>query len=166
MTTHNMRGAIIHRAELAFFQAMLAGYAGDGKGVVREVTPDGHKTLTWENEEFRIVDRYCVAEDCRSSAGTTTIFFNGMPIWWMAYAGQYTKSAIPFLKKALAHAYTKGEFHGGRGPIRFQDGSMTYRNHQGNSGFSFGSFDGFEQIIAEDAVEALGYHKYFGMLLI
>jgi len=170
MTTMNMRGSIIHRAERVFFKALLAGYAGDGSGVKKEKPPDGYRTMTWpptgDHGGFKVVDRFCVTPTSNRSAGTTTIFFEDQPIWWMSYGGYYDDSAIPFLKTALADAYGRQEFRGGRGPIRFQNGNFVYVNRQGFDGTSFACFEGREEIFEASSERLLGFHKYFGMLLI
>ena len=159
------RVSIRRRAMKIFFKAMLAGYAGDGSGVKKEKTPDGYRTLTWppegDSDGFVVVDRYCVTPQSAMSAGTTTIFFRGEPIWWMSYGGEYSPLAITTLKMALAEAYKDGDFCGGRGHAhRFP--CFEYRNdHYGN----FVSFNGRETV-RDPRGNELGYHRYFGMSLI
>jgi hypothetical protein len=142
-----------------FFKAILAGYAGDGSGVKKEKSPDGYKTLIYEEGKFRVADRYCVTPHSDKSAGTTTIFFEGQPIWWMSYGGEYHKSEIPLLKEALSKAYHEQTFCGGRGPETF--GDLYFNRFRGN----FESFSGTE-VINSPRGNVLGYHHYLGMSLI
>ncbi len=42
-------------------------------------------------------------------------------LWAMQYEGHYPKTCIPFLQRALKHAYSKDrKFYGGRGPYSFR----------------------------------------------
>jgi hypothetical protein len=175
------RAWILKEAKKAFFEALLAGYAGDGSGVKKEKTPDGYNTLVWEKGPFRVVDRYCVTKTSNKSAGTTTIFFECQPIWWMSYGGWYEEKAIPTLRKALAEAYRLRRFIGGRGVTHTHgfasknDGRMyKYTNHPDKKRrFFHGQFEGVEYIWQH--VKGRGYfrqpklvgcHRYFGTALI
>lgn len=164
------RNWILRRAIKVFFKAMLAGYAGDNSGVKKEKSPDGYTTLTWpptgDHKGFVVVDRYCVTPHSDKSTGTTTIFFEGQPVWWMTYGGEYKKSTIPFLKEALKETYRQSKFLGGRGPSRFQKDNLVYVNRRGFDGTRFALFEGREEIVEIPSLNSVGFHKYFGMLLI
>lgn len=146
------------RMQNAFFDAIRAGYAGDGTGV-KKTSRGGWNTMSWESEDgFKVVDRYLIPEGNDNSAGTTTIFYGGRPVWIMNYAGHYPERAIPLLKKALSTTYGKKEFVGGRGPKELADGDMKYENqHEGD----FNAFSGREAI--RDKAGEVGFHRYFGM---
>ncbi|MEK9174669.1 MAG: hypothetical protein AAB725_01735, partial [Patescibacteria group bacterium] len=125
----------------------------------------GYKVMTFEKEKFVLVDSYCKSGEFlhSKSAGTTTIWHDNVPVWWMSYGGYYEKSAIPFLKQSLLLAYGIHEFVGGRGMLFHSDGSMIYINHPEINEFSF--FRGREEVIDLSA-GSLGEHVYWGMSLI
>lgn len=164
------RDEILEGAKEAFFKALLAGYAGDGSGVDVEKTPDGYTTNTWEEGEYRVVDRYCTTQLSDYSAGTTTIFFENKAIWWMNYAGRYPADAIPFLVDALKNAYENRQFEGGRGRNGFMTvrdrESWTYKNIVKLN--SFADFSGKEMIMYAFCQQAImvGYHEYSGISFI
>lgn len=175
------RMSILRMAKEIFFKAMLAGYAGDGGGVKKEKTPDGYKTLTYEEGKFCVVDCYCVTPHSNRSAGTTTIFYEGQAIWWMSYGGWYEERAIPTLKKALVKAYRHGRFIGGRGVhwtkgFSFENDGLSYlydNRPDKKRRFFHGQFEGEEYIWQHikghgyfRQPKIVGYHKYFGMSLI
>lgn len=142
-----------------FFRAMLAGYAGTAK---KETPPDspGMKRITFKRGRYLVIDQWQTSPESDFSFGGTTIFYNDVPIWWMTYEGWYLKETIPFLKEALAKAYSARSFLGGRGQDSFQRGQFLYRNlFQG----SFVSFCGREFITKAD--QELGHHEYRGGLI-
>jgi len=157
------RETVLKGAKMAFFAALLAGYAGNSKGLKKKKTPDGYKTITFVSGDFKVVDRYCTTPHSNSSAGTTTIFFQNKPVWWMSYSGYYEDEAILFLKQALARTYRRRIFLGGRG-LGFSTDNMIYVNHVGTDKFE--RFDGWESIIEIGTWRKLGYHKYSGISLI
>lgn len=148
-----------------FFKAMLQGWAGEGI-ITKPCDWPGYKVLRFEEDKFILIDSYCVAGKSHSpkSTGTTTIWYDGTPVWWMSYGGFYEKSAIPLLKEALLSAYGAGVFMGGRGFSAFRHGSMMYINHAETNDFS--SFRGREEIIEIASCSYLGEHEYWGMSLI
>jgi hypothetical protein len=168
------RNVILKEARQVFFRAMLAGYAGDS---TTEKTTDGHgyTTIRFNDRPFLVEDRYCVTPHSNQSAGTTTIFFNDDPIWWMSYNGRYAEEAIPFLKQALARACRRGKFIGGRGPYEtvFSDGKYFYKYcNQSEPGRrqTFRWFQGEEVIVryrkSDNQHKTLGTHRYQGRSLI
>jgi hypothetical protein len=155
---------VLEGAKQAFFKAMMDGYAGDRKNSIKTTTPDGYKTIEFTDGEFKVVDRYCITPDSDHSAGTTTIFFKNVPVWWMSYGRRYPKNTISFLKEALKKAYGVGEFCGGRGPDFFTKDSLQYHNAWAGD---FSRFQGGEEVFARLMVsELVGFHKYFGMSLL
>lgn len=170
------KSRILKLAEEIFFKAMLAGYASDAGNIEKEETLDGYKTLTFEEGEWKVVDRYCVTPFSDSSVGTTTIFYQGKAVWWMAYGGSYPKSVIPFLKESLRQTYQQSVFIGGRGPDRFVDSDenprFIYLNETKGlvtlNDQSFESFQGKETVIeiSSSSSRCIGWHKYWGMSLI
>jgi len=127
-----------------FFEAMMDGYAGGKlRRSVKTLSPDGYKTIEFHMGDYKVIDRYCVTPHSDFSAGTTTIFHLGVPVWWMTYGGRYSAAVIPFLKKALYQAYRKNEFNGGRGPGCFSEKELVYANFVAERS-TFGAFSGEE----------------------
>jgi hypothetical protein len=168
------RDEILKQAKEIFFKAQLAGYASSGQGVKKEKTPNGYTTITFVEEDWMVVDRYCVNPHSNYSAGTTTISNEDDPVWWMAYWGSYPKEAISFLRGVLGQAYRKGFFHGGRGLHRAHSSKrrpqFIYLNEiEGVSETeesSFEHFRGSEKIMEVTAIKYIGWHQYEGMSLI
>ena len=153
--------------EAAFLTAMQAGYAIEGVSNTKVLDLPGYKEIRYEDGDFLIVDRWCVNAGSRKSAGTTTIWHKGVPVWFMSYGGYYpTDKAIFFLKHALRHQYCKDRhFNGGRGPTIFAHtyGNMVYRNRPEVN--EFRQFRGREEIISIRE-GWIGYHDYWGMSLL
>jgi hypothetical protein len=178
--TAEERQVILTLAEGVFFRAMIDGYVG-GKGQksTKVTTPDGRTIITYIEGPFRVVDEYWTTPQSDASTGATTIIFSQIlhgvfvetPVWGMGYGGRYPKEVIPFLKSALATAYRRHEFCGGRGPERYIEEGLTYENHsrQGveldSIGSSFTGFQGHEEIGVTGG-KTLGFHHYFGMAMI
>ena len=156
--------------ELFFYEAMLAGYAVEGTKKAKVVDMPGYKEIRYENGKWLLVDRWCVNPQSDKSAGTTTIWHEGEPIWFMSYGGYYPEHYIPVLKKALRLTYEKKTFKGGRGESGgdFEAGVLYINIVEQPSDFSH--FKGREEIIARpDATciaEVVGYHEYWGMSLV
>ncbi|MEK7564704.1 MAG: DUF5680 domain-containing protein [Patescibacteria group bacterium] len=150
-----------------FFEAMIQGWVGEGVETELPNLP-GYKVFRHESADKRLVlvDSYCVSGKSRvpKSVGTTTIWWDDRPVWWMSYGGWYEKEAVPFLKQALLSVYKVGGFIGGRGPASFRDGHMIYVNRPEKCDFS--SFKGHEEIIEIASGSTLGEHEYWGMSLI
>lgn len=148
------RTMILNGAKEIFFMALLAGYASNKKT----------NGVPFVHGKYRLIDKWETNDFSDGSAGTTMILFDGQLIWWMSYGGAYPKEAISFLKEALAAAYKKSMFFGGRGPDRFERaGKFLYLNNF--EGILFENFSGIERIFNEDAVE-IGSHRYMGHALI
>jgi hypothetical protein len=161
------RNVVLAGAEEAFFKAMIAGYAGGGKtrGLNVEVQKIRNgKMVIVRLKDYMVIDEWRTTPYSDCSAGTTTIFFRNAPVWWMSYGGSYSKEAIPFLKMALARAYEKGKFCGGRGPEQFKNGLFLYSNYVRLKDFT--RFQGREEIRRLKVAEVLGFHEYLGMALI
>jgi len=151
-----------------FFSAMENGYAGGAsKGTIAEIP--GSKTILHEDSDFRVLDCYVVTPDSSYSFGTTTIWYQGVPVWMMQYRGSYTKEMIPFLKRALMTAYAKQEFFGGRGPDMYTEGGnndLFYVNRIAKNDWQ--DFKGREEIInrRNHRRYQMGWHEYDGLLLV
>lgn len=152
-----------------FFKAMLGGWAAGGEKVE---LPDvvGYKAIPFVDGKFSLLDRWCVGEDLKRSAGTTTIWHANVPVWVMHYGGCYEEQAIPFVKSALEREYRGHRFQGGRGPRWYQEGALSYSNHI-RPRSDFAEFSGREEVFYRDPQQApgtlfLGYHDYWGMSLI
>ncbi|MEX2008131.1 MAG: DUF5680 domain-containing protein [Candidatus Spechtbacterales bacterium] len=144
-----------------FFLAMAKGWAA-GRGGGGILGFPGYEAYVHGDDRFRLIDRWCVGEDGRS-AGDTTIWYDGTPVWVMHYGGWYDKKALPFLKKVLLLAYEERSFTGCRGPGRLDLGDYSYQNAWEGSGFT--SFKG-EEKIERPGLAQCGRHTYRGMALI
>ncbi|MFA5173233.1 MAG: DUF5680 domain-containing protein [Candidatus Paceibacterota bacterium] len=160
------REKILEGAKEFFFEGMLARYFGhrDGKKITKIESSDGCNDIVFRDGDFKVVDRFYITPDSDFSAGTTTIFFENKPVWWMAYGGCYPAEAIAFLKMALKENYERGTFLGGRGPKLVEEENFVYRNEVRMSDFKI--FNGRESIVDLEAEKELGFHEYFGMALI
>ena len=158
-------GTIQSSAEKVFFEAMLDGWVGgeNKKSIITE-SPDGYTTFEFTSGCFRVADRYCTTRHSTYSAGTTTIFYQNNPVWWMSYGGFYPEHLIPFLWKALKQQYDKRVFRGGRGPASLVFEDYLYLNSRVSGNFT--KFKGREEIIDMRNGSLSGYHEYWGMSLI
>ncbi len=146
-----------------FFKAMMEGYAVGGQKIKIADMP-GYKAIPFRDGDFYLLDRYCVTPNSPKSAGTTTIWFQDVPVWVMNYGGYYDDHAIRTLKCALRKAYETQQFIGGRGSRVYTDGSFVYVNHPRRNDFD--AFEGRESIINEITGVELGFHQYWGMSLL
>ncbi len=153
--------------EAMFFTAMQAGYAIEGTPKVQVIDMPGHKEIRYEDgPDLLLVDRWCVNPDSRKSAGTTTIWYQGTPVWFMSYGGYYTEAGARFLKEALRTQYcVEGRFEGGRGPKVCSDpvAMLLYVNKTESNEFE--RFRGREEVSHLQS-GSLGYHDYWGMSLL
>jgi len=153
----------IAEVQAFFFRAMREGYAGSGQKTEVADMP-GYKEIRFSEGDFLLVDRYCVAPNLVKSAGTTTIWFDGVPVWVMNYGGYYEEEAISILKRALSTAYQREEFFGGRGQFVFTNGGLLYTNHPRLNDFA--RFEGREEVFGTTGRTSLGFHDYWGMSLL
>lgn len=152
----------IKQIESFFFKAMVEGWAIGSKKIKIADMP-GYKAIPFRNGDFYLLDCYCVTNNSPKSAGTTTIWFQDVPVWLMNYRGFYEESVIAFLKRALHKTYEAHQFIGGRGPILYEEDDLVYMNHPDHNDFA--DFDGDEEVFDADGT-SFGYHKYWGMSLI
>jgi len=152
-----------------FFTAMQAGYAVEGSPKVKVIDMPGYKEIRYvEPPDFLLVDRWCVNPDSGKSAGTTTIWYQGMPVWFMSYGGYYPDDVVPVLKRALRLTYERCLFVGGRGESvgDFENGILYVNTVDGD----FSQFRGREEIIIRSTDTCIGgvagYHHYWGMSLV
>lgn len=171
------RSEILTGAREAFFHAMLNGWASGARETLEADVfgSSGSKetvyitTFLYGRASFRVVDRYCVSS-AGKSAGTTTIWLQHDPVWFMSYGGAYLKEDIPFLKDALMRVYSGKQFFGGRGPTslaqvvpHIKNGALVYANEVEKDS-TFEKFRGKEAVIGPTGVR--GHHDYWGMSLI
>jgi hypothetical protein len=150
-----------------FFQAMLAGYAGDSKKEPIAELPGSKMASPFIRGPWKVVDPFIVTPISSRSVGMTIISFYDIPVWYMQYAGWYEKKAIPCLKAALHYSYEKHEFNGGRGPREVKYGKFVYSNSPNDFYNTFKVFDGSESIhVASHEATCLGVHQYRGGLMI
>ncbi|HEY0220813.1 MAG TPA: DUF5680 domain-containing protein [Candidatus Paceibacterota bacterium] len=152
--------------EAMFFTAMQAGYAVEGISKAKVIDLPGYKEIRYEEPDLLLVDRWCVNLNSEKSAGTTTIWYQDNPVWFMSYGGHYPQSAIRLLKQALRMQYCQDvRFHGGRGPrvVADRGAGLIYMNRPEVNNFS--EFKGREEIFSIDR-GWIGYHDYWGMSLL
>ncbi|MFA6043181.1 MAG: DUF5680 domain-containing protein [Patescibacteria group bacterium] len=147
-----------------FFEAKLHGWAADVPSSSVPGKP-GYKRITFKRGRFLLVDEWCTTGHSRMSAGTSTIFCDKEPVWFMSYTGFYEKVAIPFLKLALLRSYQAREFNGGRGPNDFEQKGMVYSNEVDLDDFE--NFQGCESVTRKGrGQKLLGEHHYYGVSLL
>lgn len=148
------------KVQAAFFVGMANGYANDvPKTTILEFPESRVITHVWE--EFQVTDCY-FSNPMGKSAGTTTIWMDKRPVWFMSYGGWYEKGVVPFLKRCLLSAYSEPRFYGGRGPHHMREGDLIYTNVTGRDNFS--GFSGGERICNTHG-HLFGCHWYHGMML-
>jgi len=143
-----------------FMEASINTYAGSAvrKSTIKEL-PES-KVFHYERGNFLYAD--CYFSKRGKSCGQTMIWYNGTPVWWMQYHGEWSSNdgrIIPFLKEALKGAYKEGKFIGGRGPLLFTNKWLVYINHYDGD---FKKFKGIEWIILKENSKLVFWHKYFG----
>lgn len=123
-------------------RANRAGYAsGERKNWTTE--EDGSTTIVFESGEFRMHDNFFGGEPF---GGREVIFYQGKPIWMMAYYGKVTeggdtKRIYATLRKALSNPPSEMPV---RGPLGLEDGELTYENSWKGD---IGNFSGRESIV-------------------
>lgn len=152
------RAQVFAHARHHYFLAMLQGWVS---GSSRVLGKSQESETVYEDEDFRIVDRFGKFED--KVSGMVGIWHQGDMIWFMNYCGFYQEEDIPLLKSILKTAFQNGEFIGGRGPVRSAVGTKVYTNEV-VSGSSFLHFRGTEKISDSSGV-VRGYHNYWGEML-
>jgi hypothetical protein len=161
-------GVDILEIEAVFFKAMLVGYVNNESRPKEILELPGYKCFEFVKNHFRVIDAYCVAKVSDVSFGFTTIWWKNIPVWNMNYGGQYCSTHIAVLKAALKKNYERSCFVGGRGPETFVSAKcpkILYCNTvQENSCFM--QFAGYECLRFACPSIKIGFHNYFGGLLI
>lgn len=161
----NSETILVHAKEF-FFTAMLVGYVSGNKKFIRK-TNDGHIVIEVIKGKFKLVDSYFKNPHSIFSSGTTTIYYDGVPVWIMHYGGWYIKEVIPFLKMNMETCYRAKIFHGGRGILNYKGEGYIYKNNvYDEEHTSFEEFSGREEITKEGTKQLLGCHNYFGRKLV
>lgn len=153
----------LKEVEEFFLEAARQTYAADAPKTTIDDLP-ASKVYRYERGDWLYVDCYFSANG--KSFGQTTIWHKSQPVWGMQYHGHWhntDKRIIPFLKRALVSAYKGGVFHGGRGPVIYDEPHMTYCNIADLDNFT--DFKGSEWIIDADNT-TIFVHHYSGMALI
>ncbi len=160
----------VNRLQEFYLEAAAATYAG---GVMKKETiPDlpRSKVYRYESGDLLYVDMFLMSGEY--SGGQTVIYVESVPAWLMQYHGwckDDNPEVLAFLKAALAAAYARREFHGGRGLPKFRGTKLLYTNspqvprhvrHEED----FAGFVGHEQIQLPDATVVF-WHRYQGLLL-
>ena len=153
----------IEQVRLFFLKAMAEGWAR-GAEEIRLVSLNGFRAIPFQEGYLTLLDYYYVHPVSAKSVGTTTIWYDGAPVWSMNYGGFYRKEAIVCLKHALLKTYREPVFIGGRGPVSHMEGKLFYSNKVIANDFA--NFRGREEIVDSTLNTKLGYHDYWGMSLI
>lgn len=158
---YNVVRATTEELQSFYFEAMLAGYAGDAKP---PEDGQGFKSFGHIRGSLALSDRW-------NDKGGSIIINEAInrqvcTRWAMFYRGVYDKDVIPFLKAVLASTYREGVWVGGRGHGSYEepDKPLLYINSQSGD-FEF--FSGREQIISTAAGSdpEMGWHDYHGGLV-
>ena len=168
-----VRPQMAAEGEAVFLEAMRGGWAaGHGRD----------NRTTFEKGSWRAEDQWVVGNGGHS-AGWTMQFLYNEPFWQMHYQGRYDKRAIPFLKRALMHTYTRNIFFVGRGPALYEEenaiGLLRYemradtRPRSGEVFDGYDDFSGIEKVwlVQHDELNEhpfknpLGFHRVQGMRL-
>ena len=155
-----------------FFQALMNGYAGNAEETTIPALP-GSKLIPFQLGPFKVFDCYHVSPkpgadtSALYSFGQTIIWHEDVPVWMMQYQGAYDEQVIPFLKRALHHAYRSNNFVGGRGSRLYQDDEKLYvYTNRVEPPNDWTHFRGREEVFSTAMDGALrGWHEYQGMLL-
>ena len=146
-----------------FFDAMLQGYVSVGpKGTIPELP--GSKTKRWISGPYELYDVWFTNSNNDYSCGDTFIWKDGVLVWKMSYQGRYPQQYIDFLKSALKQSYKTSHFCGGRGPVVFQQGQLTYVNQITSLLSDNHCITGREEISDNGGVQ--GWHTYQVLFLI
>ena len=156
-------GVTFAQVEYFFFEAMQNGYAGGGKKT-RVLDMPGFWEIEFNRGDWRCVDRWGGPENSLFSAGTTTIWHEDVPVWFMTYGGWYDSRAIEILKVALRGNYIEKIFAGCRGPrsLKMLGCSLVYTNQFRGT---FANFSGQESVTHLLTNQPLGHHNYAGICL-
>lgn len=141
-----------------FLEAVQRTYAADAPKASIADLP-GSKVLRYERGDLLYVDYWFSSR--KKSSGQTVIWFQNRPVWCIQYHGSWAGDdprVIPFLKRALLSQIT---FNGGRGPFRYDEGALTYRNFPVKKDFA--DFRGEEEI--HEGSKLLFSQAYSGMML-
>ncbi len=102
------------KVQEVFCLAMRAGLSQNPpKGTIAELP--GSKTITFEHDEYRLVDCWFTVPESPVSWGFILIWRRGILVWTMNYHGQYPQRVISFLKSTLRFDHKAGIWSAGRG---------------------------------------------------
>ena len=154
-----------------FFKAMLESSWASGGTAIDSVGQPFTKHVSWTDEgDWIVIDRWTSVPASNFSYGTTTVFFCGIPIWFVQFHGEYTKEASALVKQALLTTWRRGVFNAARGEHLSQDG-LTYINQVALPRDGDDSLDSFSKFACYEAVydterNRHGWHRVSGMALI
>lgn len=146
-----------------FLEAMREGWANKPPKQRTPLLP-GYKIIPYTKGALTLTDCYLTTPYSDWSFGSTTITYNGQPVWWMRYGGSYPEEAIAFLQESLNLTYSAGLWVAGRGPTIHISDDWIYFNNVADDSFS--SPAGNEEIVSVKKKRKVGYHEYWGKLLI
>ncbi|MFH1315840.1 MAG: hypothetical protein ABIH67_05615 [Candidatus Uhrbacteria bacterium] len=154
-----------------FFRAMLENSWASGGEAMTSVGQPFTKHVSWtDGGDWIVIDRWTSVPASNFSRGSTTIFFCGIPVWFVHFHGEYTKEASKLVKQALIRTWEARRFRASRGEI-FSQGGLTYINDVARPRDGDGSLDIFAKFACYEEVydadrNRLGWHRVSGMALI
>jgi len=154
-----------------FFRAMLESSWASGGEAKPSVGQPFTKHVSWtDGGDWIVIDRWTSVPASNISHGLTTIFFCGIPVWFVRFHGEFTKEASELVKQVLLTTWRSGVFNAARGVNLSQDG-LTYINDVARPKDGDGSLDSFAKFVCYEAVynadrKRLGWHQVSGMALI
>ena len=153
--------------EQFFFEGMLA----PGSWVVGAPTPAeglfGTYRHVYPREDLLLIDSFVAPDPSQQSAGTTTIWLDRVPIWWMTYNGWHNPTVIDLVKGILRETYHSQKFLAGRGETTTSDSKVKgphYHNTIERAGFI--KFAAEERVVSYSGIQSLGYYKVSGNSLV
>ena len=158
-----------------FFRAMLESSWASGGEAHDSVGLPFTKHVSWRDGHWIVIDRWTSIPGSDVSYGSTTIFFQGRPVWIKHFEGEYTKEASALVKQALLAAWSQQRFYAARGESRFigvDAPGLVYFNHldgprHGDQALDpFAKFSCYEEVYDLGTEERLGWHRVSGMALI
>ncbi len=149
-----------------FFESMISGWVSDNPKVQvkRAKGAVGVIALQYTREPWQVVDEYNFPSSGGHSAGITRIFHDQHLVWMMQYFGNYPEETMDFLKDTLKMEYSRRRFSGGRGAMSRVAGLYNYINEIEEGDFC--RFSGIERIRHKGRPEVIGWHRYYGGMMV
>ena len=147
-----------------FLEAAAKTYASGEVQKTTNADLPGSKVYRYERNGMLYIDTFFTNGE--RSGGQTVIYQNGKPAWLMQYHGwckDDNPKVLAFLKAALADAYAKPHFFGGRGIDGFEHDASPDLMYSNDPFGPFESGYGIEKIYCRS--EKIFWHKYQHFML-